>query len=138
MIHYTTGRICEHRHVMHYTTHRICEHSHVMQHTLPSAEPLVRKFSPLSPLITTAPSSLSYNYPSFHPPIPTSREPQPSPITIPGFLQPVIVVHNIPNLVLPATHIQCQDVLGDEGTNLHQTLMQIGEELYAVPAVYAW
>jgi len=49
VIHYTTCRVCEHRHVMHYTTHRICEHSHVMQHTLLSAEPLVRKFSPLSP-----------------------------------------------------------------------------------------
>jgi len=105
VIHYTTCRICEHRHVMHYTTHRICEHSHVMQHTLPSAEPLVRKFSPLSPLITTGLSSLSYNYPSFHAPIPTSREPQPSAITIPGFLQPVIVVRNIPNWVLPSTHI---------------------------------
>jgi len=123
---------------MHYTTHRICEHNHVMQRTLPSAEPLVSKFSPLSHLITTAPTSLSYNYSSFHPPIPTSHEPPPSTITTRGLLQPVIVVRNIPNLVLPTTPIQCQDVLAVEGPNLPLTLMRIGEELYAVLAECAW
>ena len=102
------------------------------------AKPQVWKFSLLSFLITTAPPSLPSNHPSFYPPIATSRALQLSTITTPGFLLPVIAAGNIPNLALLSTPIQCQDVPGAGGTNLHQTLMRICKELYAVHAVCAW
>jgi len=155
-MHYTPHRICEHKpdHVMHYTPIVFVSTCLSMWCTIlprgylstsmwcnarcQHAQPQVWKFSPLSSLITTAFSSLMDNHHSFHLPIPTSHKPQPSTVTTPGFLWPIIGVCNIPNLLLPLTPIQCHDVPAVGGTNMHQTLMGMGEGLYAVPAGCAW
>ena len=155
-MHYTSNSIYEHKleHVMHYTPIVFVSTSLSMWCTIlprgylstsmwcnarcQDAQPQVWKFSPLSSLIITALSSLTDNHHSFHLPIPTSHKPRPSTITTPGFLWAVIGVCNILNLLLPLTPIQCHDVPAVGGTNMHQTLMGMGEGLYAVPAACAW